>query len=83
VEEPLGQDLRVVGLEELACRFRPRLALRRRADRGALDLLHDEEPGRGQVVVDGGNLEPRVRLEHLAHPVDVRGLLPEVELALQ
>jgi hypothetical protein len=34
-------------------------------------------------VVDAGRVEPRERLQHLAHLIDVRGFLLEVELALK
>jgi hypothetical protein len=34
-------------------------------------------------MVDRWNVETRIRLEHLTHPIDVPGLLAEVELALQ
>ena len=75
------EDLPVVGLEQLARGLR---ALGRPAPRGA--ARRRRPPARAAACVESswytrGTCEPRVALEHLAHPVEVRRLHAEVELA--
>ena len=83
VEEALGQDLPVVGLQELARCLLALGSLGRLANRDPLDLLHHEQPGGAQIPEHLWHVEPVVLREHRAHPVDAARLLPEVELALQ
>ena len=69
VEEALAQDLLVVRLEQLACRFLASWPFGRFADRDALDLLHDEQAGARELAVHGrapssreyGSSTPRIR----------------------
>ena len=63
VEEPVGQDLAVVRLQELARGLPSGGPLGRLADGDALDLLHHQEPGARVVAVDHGDSEPWIGLE--------------------
>ena len=84
VEEAHGQDLAVVATRGAAAPPPLRAAPSGASRIGhALDLLHDEQPRRRELLVDAGHGEARVRREDLAHPLDVRRLLAEVELAAQ
>ena len=83
VEEPRGEDLMVVGLEQLTGRFAAGVTGRRLQHRDPLDFLHDQQPAGGELGVDAGHAEPVERRQHLSHPFDVRGLVPEVEFAQQ
>ena len=81
VEEPVDEHLAVVRLDQLA-RGVPALGQVRRVAHGhAVDEAQHEEALARELVVDRGDGEARVALEHLAEPVDVRGLEAEVELA--
>ena len=73
------------GRRPRAAAGRPRGA-RRPAARRAAGRRRRPRPSRAggaieSSLVDAGHVEPRVRREHLAHPLDVRRLLAEVELA--
>jgi hypothetical protein len=81
VEEPGREDLMVVSLEELAGRFAAGVTGWRLQHRDPLDFLHHEQPAGGQFGVHAGHAEPVERRQHLPHPFDVRGFVPEVQFA--
>jgi hypothetical protein len=83
VEEALAQHLPVEGLEQLLRGLAPGVALRCLAERHADHLVHHEQPSGGKPLVHPRHREPRVGEEDLAHPLDVRRLLAEVELAAE
>ena len=83
VEEPVGHDLAVVGLEQLTGRLRAGLALRGLADGDSLDLFHRQQPRGRELLVDLWHVQARIGPQHLAHAFDVAGLLVEIQLALQ
>src|SRR5204863_4717114 len=80
VEEALAQDLPVEGLEQLPPGLAPLGAVGRLANRHALDELQHEQAGRREFAIEARYADAAVRRQHLAHPLDVRGLLSEVEL---
>src|SRR6266566_1637231 len=83
VEEAVGEDLAVERLEQLTGGLLALRALGRLAHRPAGNQLEHEQALRREPMVDAGRVEPRERLQHLAHLIDVRRLLLEIELALE
>ena len=83
MEEPVGENLPVERLEQLSGSLLALGALRGLAHRPARDQLHHEQPLRREPMMDAWSIEPRERLEDGPHLVDVRGLLLEIELALE
>ena len=82
-KKPSIEHLLVERLEQLAPGLAALRAVDRLAYRRAVDELEHEQPRRREVAVEARHGEPRVRREHLAHALDVLGLLQEVELAPQ
>ena len=84
VEEAVLEDLLVVGLHQLAGRLGALGALRRLEQRhAAYDLVHDQQPARGDLAMTSRDGDAAVALNDLVHPDDVARLLAEVELVAQ
>ena len=83
VEEPLVEHLPVVRLEQLPRGLLAFPSFRGGAKRTTVDESENEQPLRRVRVEHIRHGETRVRLEDRAHPLDVRRLGQEVELALQ